>query len=56
MKIWLDAQLSPALAKWMSHEMNMEAVAVRDLVKNALTHDEHVSSLASTLRQAQVVP
>ncbi|MGR9107058.1 MAG: phage resistance protein [Gammaproteobacteria bacterium] len=27
--------------------------AILGLVKNALTHDEHVSSLASTLRQAQ---
>jgi predicted nuclease of predicted toxin-antitoxin system len=31
MKLWLDAQLSPALAKWMSLELNVEAVAVRDL-------------------------
>jgi predicted nuclease of predicted toxin-antitoxin system len=31
MKLWLDAQLSPALAQWMRRELNTEAVAVRDL-------------------------
>lgn len=31
MKLWLDAQFSPVLAKWMSHELNIEAIAVRDL-------------------------
>jgi predicted nuclease of predicted toxin-antitoxin system len=31
MKIWLDAQLSPALAPWMSAQFAVSAVAVRDL-------------------------
>ncbi len=31
MKLWVDAQLSPALAQWMRLELNTEAVAVRDL-------------------------
>lgn len=31
MKLWLDAQFSPALAQWMSRELNTEAVAVRNL-------------------------
>ena len=31
MKLWIDAQLAPALAQWISRELNTEAVAVRDL-------------------------
>ena len=31
MIIWLDAQLSPAMASWISHEFSVSAVAVRDL-------------------------
>lgn len=31
MKIWLDAQLSPALCPWLESEFGVEAVAVRDL-------------------------
>ena len=31
MKIWLDAQLSPALAPWMSAQFAVSAVALRDL-------------------------
>ena len=32
MKLWVDAQLSPALAKWISENFaNIEATAVRDL-------------------------
>lgn len=32
MKLWLDAQLSPLLALWMSEQgWNVEAVAVRDV-------------------------
>jgi predicted nuclease of predicted toxin-antitoxin system len=36
MIIWLDAQLSPALASWISREFSVSAVAVRDLgLRNA---------------------
>ena len=28
---WIDAQLSPALAQWLSSELSVDAVAVRDL-------------------------
>jgi predicted nuclease of predicted toxin-antitoxin system len=36
MIIWLDAQLSPAMASWISREFSVEAVAVRDLgLRNA---------------------
>lgn len=31
MNLWLDAQLSPSLARWMSTELGVEATAVRDL-------------------------
>jgi len=30
-KIWIDAQLSPALAAWMSSNFDVEAIPVRDL-------------------------
>jgi predicted nuclease of predicted toxin-antitoxin system len=30
-KIWIDAQLSPALARWMSAEFGVEPTALRDL-------------------------
>jgi predicted nuclease of predicted toxin-antitoxin system len=31
MIIWLDAQLSPAMASWIKREFSVEAVAVRDV-------------------------
>jgi predicted nuclease of predicted toxin-antitoxin system len=31
MKVWLDAQLPPALAKWLHTTFSLEAEAVRDL-------------------------
>ena len=31
MQVWIDAQVSPALAQWMRHELEVDAVAVRDL-------------------------
>jgi predicted nuclease of predicted toxin-antitoxin system len=31
MIIWLDAQLSPFLASWITHEFSVSAIAVRDL-------------------------
>lgn len=31
MKIWVDAQLSPLIAQWLSSTYGAEAVAVRDL-------------------------
>lgn len=36
MKILIDAQLSPYLAKWIEKEFNIESVAVRDIgLRNA---------------------
>jgi len=31
MTIWLDAQLSPQIARWISEHFGVDAVAVRDL-------------------------
>ncbi|MGH8589979.1 MAG: DUF5615 family PIN-like protein [Gammaproteobacteria bacterium] len=31
MRLWIDAQLSPALAPWMTRELGVDAVAARDL-------------------------
>ncbi|MGH9782607.1 MAG: DUF5615 family PIN-like protein [Terriglobia bacterium] len=31
MKLWLDAQLSPEMAEWITKEFEYEAVAVRDV-------------------------
>jgi predicted nuclease of predicted toxin-antitoxin system len=31
MKLWIDAQLSPSLAKWISQQFKIEAVAIRDI-------------------------
>jgi predicted nuclease of predicted toxin-antitoxin system len=31
MTIWVDAQMSPAIAGWISGDFHVEAVAVRDL-------------------------
>ena len=30
MKIWLDAQLSPGLAAWISHHFDLDASHIRD--------------------------
>jgi predicted nuclease of predicted toxin-antitoxin system len=36
MIIWLDAQLSPVMASWISSEFSVQAIAVRDLgLRNA---------------------
>lgn len=31
MTIWIDAQLSPVIAKWISQTFGLTAIAVRDL-------------------------
>lgn len=31
MKLWVDAQLSPAIARWLTETRAVDAVAVRDL-------------------------
>jgi predicted nuclease of predicted toxin-antitoxin system len=31
MTIWIDAQLSPAIAKWITESFLVQAVALRDL-------------------------
>jgi predicted nuclease of predicted toxin-antitoxin system len=40
MKIWVNAQLPPAVAKWIQDEFLVEAIAVRDLgFREALDKD-----------------
>ncbi len=31
MKIWLDAQISPFIAQWLSSTFNIEAIALKDI-------------------------
>ena len=51
MTIWLDAQLSPAIAAWISREVSVPAVAVCDLgLRNA--RDRQIFSAA---REANAV-
>ncbi|MFH1861078.1 MAG: DUF5615 family PIN-like protein [bacterium] len=40
MKIWVDAQLPPAIANWISENFNVEAVAVRELNLHEATDTE----------------
>jgi predicted nuclease of predicted toxin-antitoxin system len=40
MIIWLDAQLPPSMASWITHEFSVSATAVRDLgLRNAKDHE-----------------
>jgi predicted nuclease of predicted toxin-antitoxin system len=40
MKIWIDAQLSPAIAKWIRDKFQIEAIAVRDIGLRDATDSE----------------
>ena len=47
---WIDAQLPPQLASWLSQTFNVEAYALRDLdLRDA--EDENFSKSASTRRR-----
>ncbi|MDX2252859.1 MAG: DUF5615 family PIN-like protein [Nitrospira sp.] len=51
MKIWVDAQLSPVIAQWLSSTYGIEAMAVRDLrLRDAQDRNIFVSA-----REAQAV-
>jgi len=39
-KVWIDAQLSPALAGWLTAAFGLEATAVRDLRLRNATDDD----------------
>jgi len=44
-KIWVDAQLSPLIAQWLSSTYSIEAVAVRDLrLRDARDRDIFLSA------------
>ncbi len=45
MTIWIDAQLSPAIAAWLRSTFGMDAVAVRDLGLREAT-DEQIFAAA----------
>jgi predicted nuclease of predicted toxin-antitoxin system len=51
MILWLDAQLSPAMASWISREFSVSATAVRDLGLRG-ARDQEIFSAA---RQANAV-
>lgn len=40
MKIWIDAQLSPAIARWIRETYALDAIAVRDLGLRDATDEE----------------
>jgi predicted nuclease of predicted toxin-antitoxin system len=40
MSLWIDAQMSPAIAAWISHRFAMNTVAVRDLGLREATDQE----------------
>ena len=48
MILWIDAQLSPALARWLSDTFGVTAHAVRDLgLRDALVLTEFVVNVSS---------
>ena len=48
MTIWIDAQLSPALADWLRDTFGAEAVAVRDVrLRDATDHDIFMAARAA---------
>jgi predicted nuclease of predicted toxin-antitoxin system len=51
MIIWIDAQLSPALAPWITQQMGIQAVALRDIGLRDATDRE----IFTAARQQQAV-
>lgn len=51
MKFWIDAQLPPMLASWLSAKFDVEAFALRDLGLRDSTDDE----IFKAAQQAKVV-
>ncbi len=52
MKLWIDAQLSPALARWINeHFEGLEAIAIRDLG----LRDAEDAEIFEAARQANAV-
>ena len=49
MRVWLDAHLSPALARWMRDELAVDAIPVRELgLRNAEDPDIFASARAAS--------
>lgn len=51
MTIWLDAQLSPALAPWLSQQFGLTAIPIRDLHLRDTTD----AAIFEAARQANVI-
>lgn len=51
MKVWIDAQLAPALATWMTSRLGVDAIALRDLG----LRDAHDSDIFRAARRAGAV-
>ena len=48
MKIWVDAQISPAIAQWLSSAYGVQAVAVKDLgLRDAMDRDIFLAARAA---------
>ena len=45
MMLWIDAQLSPALARWLSDTFGVTAHAVRDLANICLDQQRQLNRL-----------
>ncbi len=51
MRIWIDAQLSPAIATWITSHFSIECVAIRDLgLRDAEDH-----AIFSAAREAEAI-
>jgi len=48
--IWIDAQLSPALARWFDEVLGIRAIAVRDLGLRDATVEPSSARLAARTR------
>ncbi len=51
MMIWVDAQLSPRIARWISERCDVDAIAVRDLGLRDAEDDE----IFAAAREASVI-
>ena len=48
MKIWVDAQISPAIAQWLSSAYGVQTVAVKDLgLRDAMDRDIFLAARAA---------
>ncbi|HIK18138.1 MAG TPA: DUF5615 family PIN-like protein [Leptolyngbyaceae cyanobacterium M33_DOE_097] len=53
MRVWVDAQLPPALASWLSVTFGLEASALRDL---SLRDAKHLEIFEAARVESAVIP